>query len=181
MQWVVRHPAKDATDKNPTDMAKSWQVLFANVTKIALWVGVIVLIVLAFVFRQRIMALLKPVRRKQSPALPPDILFGMDIRPASLPDDIANASRQLWEAGQHRDALSLLYRGALMRLTRHDHVAIQDSHTEGDILQLATAHLSRERLVWLTAVTHAWQEIAYAHRIPSDAKVMPLFNGWTQH
>lgn len=181
MQWVPRNPAKDTTDKNPTEMAESLQLLFANLTKIALWVGVIVLIILAFVFRQRIMALLKPVRRKQSPALPPDILFGMDIRPTSLPDDIANASRQLWEAGQHRDALSLLYRGALMRLTRHDHVAIQDSHTEGDILQLATSHLSSERLVWLTAVTLAWQEIAYAHRIPSNTKVMPLFNGWSQH
>lgn len=180
MQWVLRHPdpAKTATNPDLTGWQKSLSVLFANATKTALWLALIVLIVLAIVYRQRILNLLKPARRQAPKPLPPDILFGMDIRPESLPVDIAAASRQLWEAQRHREALSLLYRAALMRLTRHDHLDIHASHTEGDILQLAQTHLSPTRLAWLTATTQAWQAIAYAHRIPPDSQVLPLFEEW---
>lgn len=178
MQWVMRDQDKQESE-DPGELAASLQLLFANVTKIALWIAVIVLVVIAFVYRQQILALLKPSRRPPQQQPPPDILFGMDIRPESLPDDIAAACRRLWETGQHREALSLLYRGALMHLTRHDQVAVQDSHTEGDILRLASQHISHERLAWLSAVTHVWQDCAYAHRIPADAKVEPLFKGWS--
>ncbi|QTR47383.1 hypothetical protein J9253_05445 [Thiothrix litoralis] len=175
MQWVPRNPDKTTTDDKPSELAQSWQLLFANLTKTVLWIAVIVLLIVGFVYRQRILALLKPAQRKAAPPPPPDILFGMDIRPESLPDDIASASRRLWEAGQHREALSLLYRGALMQLTRHEQMVVQDSHTEGDILRLAHPHLDSARMAWLTAVTRVWQEIAYAHRIPADAQVIPLF------
>jgi hypothetical protein len=103
----------------------------------------------------------------------------MDIRPESLPDDLAAACRRLWETGQHREALGLLYRGTLMHLTRHDHLLVQASHTEGDILQLAHKHIAAQRVTWLKAVTRAWEEVAYAHRIPAGSQVMPLFDGWT--
>lgn len=175
--WMPRQP--DSFEENdPSEWVKSLQVLFASFTKILLWIAVVVLVVIAFVYRQRILALLKPTRRKPAPAAPPDILFGMDIRPESLPADIAATCRQLWAGGQQRAALSLLYRGALMRLTRHDHLPVLGSHTEGDILQLASQHLGTERLAWLSAVTRVWQETAYAHRIPADAQVEPLFAGW---
>jgi hypothetical protein len=179
-QWVLRDPKKHPADtlKDAPAWQKALSLLVANATKTALWIIVIVGIVLAIFYRLRIIAFLKPLQRKTLPVPPPDILFGMDIRPESLPADIAAACRQLWEAQRHREALSLLYRAALMRLTRHNQLAIQDSHTEGDILQLAQAQLSPTRMAWLTATTHAWQEIAYAHRIPADARVLPLFEEW---
>jgi hypothetical protein len=176
-QWVLRNP-KEKTAEDPTEIAKSLQVLFATVTKMALWIAVIVLLVMAFVYRKSILALLKPLKRKAPTPQPPDVLFGMDIRPESLPDDIAAASQRLWESGQQREALSLLYRGALMRLTRHDHLNVQASHTEGDILRLAQPHLNTERLAWLQATTHAWQAIAYAHRAPDTHTLIPLWQGW---
>ncbi|MRR09919.1 hypothetical protein EG831_07585, partial [bacterium] len=42
---------------------------------------------------------------------PPDFLFGFDVRPASLPADIAAAARAALAAGHTVEALSLLYRG----------------------------------------------------------------------
>lgn len=170
---------ENALEKNKSySIPEALQVLFANLLKILLWIAVIVMVVLAFVYRRQLLALLKPLQRKPEQKPTPDILFGMDIRPESLPDDIAAASRRLWEAGQQREALSLLYRGALMRLTRHDRLPVQDSHTEGDILQLAAMHITPHRATWLRAVTRAWQEIAYAHRSPATALVEPLFDGW---
>ncbi|MDQ5767739.1 hypothetical protein [Thiothrix subterranea] len=176
-QWVLRNPKED-TAEDPIEIAKSLQVLFANITKLALWIAVIALLIMAFVYREQILALLKRTRRKTPAVTPPDVLFGMDIRPESLPDDIAAASQRLWESGQQREALSLLYRGALMRLTRHDHLNVQASHTEGDILRLAQPHLNTERLAWLQATTQAWQAIAYAHRSPDTHTLIPLWQGW---
>ena len=98
----------------------------------------------------------------------------------SLPKDIAQACQQLWEQGQYREALSLLYRAALMYLTRHDQLPVHSSHTEGDILQLARQQLTGQRFAWLTAVTRSWQEIAYAHRTPTAQLVTPLFADWTK-
>ncbi|EIJ33154.1 DUF4129 domain-containing protein [Thiothrix nivea] len=178
--WMPRQQPE--MGQEPTaEWLESLQVLFAGFLKILLWIALVALTFSAFFHRQRIFALLKPVRRKLPGTAPPDILFGMDIRPESLPDDIAATSRHLWENGQPREALSLLYRGALMRLTRHDRLPVQASHTEGDILQLARGHLGGERMAWLATVTHAWQEIAYAHRPPANALAESLFDGWSQH
>jgi hypothetical protein len=174
--WQARKQDKSKKDFN--ELSASLQILFANILKSLLWLVVIVLVVLAFVYRQKILAMLKPLQRKPLEHDLPDILFGMDIRPESLPDNLAVACRRLWESGQHREALGLLYRGALMHLTRHDHLLVQASHTEGDILQLARKHITGQRLAWLTAVTRAWQGCAYAHRIPVGAQVIPLFDGW---
>jgi len=180
-EWQAKHKQEDEpfqTSDSLFHFGQDFQVLVALIVRTLLWIALIVLVVLLFVYRHKIMAMLKPNRLKPATAPPPDILFGMDIRPESLPDDIAEASRALWEQGHYREALSLLYRGALMRLTRHDLLAIQSSHTEGDILQLAKQQLTGQRLAWLTAVTLAWQEIAYAHRCPNDARIYPLFQDW---
>lgn len=179
-RWERIHPAdNEEDDKTALNIPEALQLLFANITKVLLWVAVIILAVLLFVYREQLLAMLKPLQKKPATQIAPDILFGMDIRPESLPDDIAGSSRRLWETGQHREALSLLYRGALMRLTRHDKIPVQDSHTEGDILHLAREHIGGgQRIAWLTAVTYAWQEIAYAHRTPPDEKVLPLIEGW---
>jgi len=179
-QWQPRKKDKQA-EPPKVELQPALQALFARFFKAVLWLVLVVLVVLALVFRRKLWAMLKPPARKLAAPPPPDILFGLDIRPESLPADIAAASQQLWATGQQRAALSLLYRGALMRLTRHDQLPISDSATEGEILQLARQHLGGQRIAWLTAVTQAWQELAYAHRVPAAARVEPLFDGWTQH
>ena len=54
-----------------------------------------------------------------------------------LPDDIGAAARALWDRGEQRAALALLYRGMLSRLAHVHRVPIRDSSTEGDCLALA--------------------------------------------
>jgi hypothetical protein len=43
----------------------------------------------------------------------PAALFGMELAPDTLPADVPEAAARLAAAGKLRDALSLLYRGAL--------------------------------------------------------------------
>lgn len=183
-QTVKRWLPKESMEMEDPDaegmFSTHWLEGVANVVRGLLWLFVVIGLILAFVYRKDLAALLRPLPQTENKPPPPDVLFGMDIRPESLPDDIATQCEHLWQTGQHREALSLLYRGALMHLTRHDELPIQDSHTEGDILQLAQTQLPPVRMQWLLAATQYWREIAYAHRIPADQAIMDLLHNWSQ-
>lgn len=86
----------------------------------------------------------------------------LDIRPESLPRDIGAAARALWDRGEHRTALALLYRGLLSRLAHVHRVPIRDSTTEGDCLALAAAHLTADRHDYVRRLVRAWQQSVYA-------------------
>ena len=96
-----------------------------------------------------------------------------------MPNDIAAESRRLWQSGQHRKALSLLYRGSLSRLVNDHQLELNDSMTEGDVLNCARlGSLPGELLDFLQRLTVVWQTIAYAHRQPTEARVMSLLTDW---
>jgi Domain of unknown function (DUF4129) len=98
----------------------------------------------------------------------------MDIRPETLPDDIGAAARVLWERGEQRAALALLYRGMLSRLAHVHGVPIRDSSTEGDCLALATARLPRERSEYLSRLVRVWQRFGYGREAVDTAAVCRL-------
>jgi hypothetical protein len=85
----------------------------------------------------------------------------LDIRPESLPPDIGAAARGLWDSGETRAALALLYRGLLSRLAHVHEVAIRDSSTEGDCLVLAAKKLDARRLDYVMRLIRAWQRAIY--------------------
>jgi hypothetical protein len=85
----------------------------------------------------------------------------LDIRPESLPDDIGAAARALWDGGEQRAALALLYRGLLSRLAHVYQVPIRDSSTEGDCLQIAAQRLQAPRLEFATRLVRTWQRAIY--------------------
>jgi len=88
----------------------------------------------------------------------------LDIRPESLPAEIGAAVRAAWLAGEHRAALSLLYRGVLSRLAHGLGVPIEDSSTEGDCIRLAEATLGDERSAFAARLIGAWQLAVYGNR-----------------
>ncbi|MED5619721.1 DUF4129 domain-containing protein [Ideonella sp. BN130291] len=104
----------------------------------------------------------------------PTHVHDLDIRPDSLPADVGAAAAALWQAGRHRDALSLLYRGALSRLVHLHAVPIRSASTEGDCLRLASAALPAEGKRFFERLVQAWQLHVYAARQPEDAAVAAL-------
>jgi hypothetical protein len=94
----------------------------------------------------------------------PSHVRDLDIRPESLPAEIGAAVRAAWLAGEHRVALSLLYRGALSRLAHGLGVPIEDSSTEGDCIRLAEATLGDERSAFAARLIGAWQLAVYGKR-----------------
>jgi hypothetical protein len=117
-------------------------------------------------------------REEDEPLAAPTHVRDLDIRPASLPPDIGAAARALWDAGQQRAALALLYRGLLSRLAHVHSVPIRDSTTEGDCLALAAEHLPTPRHDYVSRLVGVWQHAVYGHEEVSAVAVHDLCDGF---
>ncbi|MOA31879.1 hypothetical protein D3C78_1530600 [compost metagenome] len=105
------------------------------------------------------------------------MLFGLELAPESLPDDVAAEAERLW-ASQPREALGLLYRALLSRLLHDFRLPLKQSHTEGEVLQLVR-HLDNIELEDFSQdLTGHWQNLAYGHRLPSAELRQGLCDGW---
>jgi hypothetical protein len=98
----------------------------------------------------------------------------LDIRPESLPDDIGGAARAMWDRGEHRAAMALLYRGMLSRFAHVHRVPIRDSSTEGDCLALADRHLVEPPRRYAHQLVGVWQRFVYAGEDIESATVHHL-------
>lgn len=105
-------------------------------------------------------------RRSPPETAAPTHIRGLDIRPEQLPVDVAAAAQVLWNAGQQRAALVLLYRGALSRLVHAWRVPIRDSSTEGECVRLAHTRLSAAAHSYLQSLLAVWVRAMYAATLP---------------
>jgi hypothetical protein len=132
-------------------MESARYLMWAAIVLLAAWIGVY---------------LTRSIRDRQSaPAagafVPPTHVRNLDIRPESLPANIGRAARSLWDNGEHRAALSLMYRGLLSRLTHVHRVPIRDSSTEGDCLVLLSGLVPQRTGDYSTRLVGAWQGLVY--------------------
>ena len=86
---------------------------------------------------------------------------------ARLPADVSAAAAALAREGKLREALSLLYRGALSELVHKRGVQLLPSHTEGEAVRLA-------QLPYFGSLVESWRSCAYAMRTPPAAEVERL-------
>ena len=152
----------------------------ARVVEIALWL--VLALVIGWLWLKRAYWLKWfAVPRKVPAYAAPAMLFGLDIQPQSLPDDIPAAAWQLEQAGQSRAALSLLYRGALAHWVTHGTARPGSDATEGDCLRLFSASASPAAAAYFSALTQAWQQVAYADRPPAADSLRQLCDHWAAH
>jgi len=118
-------------------------------------------------------------RRSGGSFTPPAALFGMSIRPDSLPSDVPGAARALIAGGRVRDALSLLYRGALSVLVHREQLALGAGATENDCLRLVRARCAAPTAMYFAKLIGMWQGAAYADRVPEPAVAAELCASWS--
>jgi hypothetical protein len=117
-------------------------------------------------------------REAAGPQLAPTHVRELDIRPESLPADIGAAARELWDGGETRRALALLYRGMLSRLV-HAHAApVRESTTEGESVTLARSCLPASGGEFAASLVRTWQFAVYGSRMPESAQVHALCTGF---
>ena len=83
-----------------------------------------------------------------------------------MPDDIGSAALALWERGEQRAALALLYRGLLSRLVHAHGVPIRASSTEGECLALAQPRLAAAERAVRGAARETWGAAVYGGSCP---------------
>jgi len=108
----------------------------------------------------------------------PVSLFGLDLSPDSLPQDIGGEALGLLRADQPRAALSLLYRGTLAALLQQQRLEIPPSATEGECLTLVTAVRPEPEAALFRRLTGAWLRLAYGHLLPPGGEVEALCRDW---
>ena len=177
-EWRLKDLDFEKSDSTTPDGIKSISVVFATIFEYALWILLLIAVVLLYLSRDQWLHLFSSKETEEESYQAPDILFGMNVREDSLPDDIISEAKQLWQQKKARDSLSLLYRGALVRLINQENIPLENSHTEGDILKLSQKSLINKQHQYLAQLTTQWQLIAYAHRIPMEEAMQWLFSHW---
>jgi len=165
-RWERIDPAKPPDPKTP-DLT-FWHAIgyaLAKAAEVALWVAAIAALGYALWWLARRLPRGGDARRQAYE--PPPALFGMQLAPDTLPADVPEAAARLAAAGKLRDALSLLYRGALSELVHRRGVQLLASHTEGEAVHLV-------RMAYFAALVDAWRRCAYASRVPSLEEIQSL-------
>lgn len=150
-------------------------------TEFLIWAVVIALLLLIlYRYRKYIRDFMAPSSGVAPEKEVLDVMFGLDVTRESLPEDVPSGVRQLWHQGEHRAAISLLYRALLANLIfRHDFI-FDDSHTEGECVAIVQARGEAALSHYTASLTQCWQLLAYGHRIPSDSSVEKLCSDWRE-
>jgi hypothetical protein len=173
LRWVRR------SDPEPTEPRGSLQWLLdlmgwlAQSARVLVWVTVALLTGLLVVFVLRLIKERSPSMGPGRKIIPTHVQ-DLDIRPESLPDNIGSAARALWDSGDQRAALSLLYRGLLSRLVHVHNIPIRDSSTEGDTLELTATRMREDKRDYVTRLIRVWQHAVYGGRAPESGALHGL-------
>ena len=173
--WVPDEPENVRNDGSP---------LFGPLMTVIFWCLIAVLAVglayLIYVNRHLITERVS-IAAEPDPPQGPRIVMGMDIGRASLPPDIVGAAQQFWSAGNYREALSLLYRGALSRLVEQRELPVRDSDTEDDCV----AHVRRSArqraggdAEYFYGLSRTWMRAAYAGEEAGQSEFDALCRQW---
>lgn len=145
----------------------------AKSARVLVWVGIAILTAMLVTYLIRLLRSRKPYA-KTTRARTPTHVLDLDIRPESLPSDIGATARGLWDTGEHRAALSLLYRGLLSRLAHVHSVPIRESSTEGDCLRLAAARLREVQRDYMQRLIQIWLRAVYGGQQPETGSLYAL-------
>jgi hypothetical protein len=159
-----------ASDELPTvpypAWLRAWLRWLGESGRVALWVaasvgaGVLVVYLLRLAQQRALDSRLPSLRI-------PTHVRDLDIRPESLPADIAAAALALWEAGERRAALALLYRGMLSRLVHVHATPIRASSTEEECARLAATRLEGPPIDYVRRLIRLWQDAVYGGAAPA--------------
>ena len=170
MRWQAREPGVPG-DTGPDWRLRGFGYALARAAEVLFWALAVAAVAYALWWARRLLP------RFQTPGpepyRPPPALFGMELAPETLPPDVAAAAAALAREGRLREALSLLYRGALSELVHRRGIQLLASHTEGEAVRLAG-------MPYFAALVDAWRRCAYAKREPSAEEIEKLAQGYKE-
>ncbi|TLD47046.1 MAG: hypothetical protein FAZ92_00621 [Accumulibacter sp.] len=128
--------------------------------------------------------LLVRYRRRSAPTGPqrqPEFVAGVDLRPESLPVEVAPVAAAALARGAAVEALSLLYRGALRSLIAQRQIGFAAGDTEEDCLQRVAGQVPVAVERCFAEVIEAWCLVAYGGRPLPGRRGEELLAAWQRH
>jgi Domain of unknown function (DUF4129) len=185
LRWRLKPSAKTEAKKStktqePAEaITPEWLLWLAEGVRILMWLLGFAAIATALIYARRWIKSGSDAIKLRPQATFSNHVQNLDIRPQSLPQDIGAHARQYWQKGQHRQALSLLYRGALSRLVHQHRVPLEAAATEDECLSAAQKHqLPSASTVFFDALVRTWQQAVYGGRLPVDEHALRLCDGF---
>lgn len=180
-RWDWGWPGEDgeaAAERPAPEAPPAWTGTFAVVLEVLLWsLLAIGLAILAWRYRDWLALFVRRAPAAEEPGgETPLELFGLDVDPRSLPDDLPASVEQLWPHDP-RAALGLLYRGLLSHLLQH-RLPLTPAHTEGEVLVLLQRLDDPPLADFAARLLDAWQALAYGSRPPPAGLGPELCAAW---
>lgn len=157
-------------------------VILAKILEFVLWiVAISVVLFILYHYRDYLKSFATSMKfSKKQPIEAPEVLFGLDVRKESLPENIPQQVLSLWQNGSHRDALGLLYRATLSRLIHQYQFNFSESDTEKECAEIVQRSEFSEVDSYMQRLTRIWQRLAYGHRMPEESDVTSLCQIWPE-
>jgi len=199
--WNYKESEKDSeqisdeSDETEDVPDLGWINSFVNalsvIIEFALWLLPLLIAYYLYKHRAYWLSMINNQRPVKKSTLLPDTLFGLDVRRDQLPDDIEQSAQALWLKNKKREAVSLLYRGALVSLFDNERYALPAGATEQDCIRYLELqndaanitesndnHVAQKIMHRFTRITDIWVSIAYAHKLPAEEKFQEICVDW---
>ena len=174
MRWLPKQYDLSRSDAPHFDWLAPVLEFIVRAAEVLLWGGLALTVVI-------LLFALRGMSWRREPDLAPDLprtFLGLDLDPRSLPEDVVAEARACWRRSERIAALSLLYRGALIRLSEHGALEIPESATEHECLRMVRHNRPGAAADAFDALTGSWVRTRYAHEPPGDAQFESLCAGF---
>jgi Domain of unknown function (DUF4129) len=171
--------SKDTESDSSSNWAEGFGSWLSQAGRVLIWVfGGIAVVFVAFGLRHWMRVRADAGQLSQADL--PSHVGQLDIRPQSLPPEVGTVAWQLWQQGQQREALSLLYRATLSRLVHQHAVPVQASSTEHEVMELVQHRLQAQPRDFVLQLVRIWQRGVYGAHMPDDGQVQALCGAFSQ-
>ncbi|VAW63320.1 hypothetical protein MNBD_GAMMA08-963 [hydrothermal vent metagenome] len=185
--WRFKEEDQAEVDVEGFELLNAIMAFMAMIIEASLWLLMVLIIYLLYRHREYWLNLIQgKAPRKSTPDLP-NTLFGLDITPENLPDDIEFTAKALWRDKYYREAVSLLYRGSLASLFKLYDFDLPVGSTEHDCIRQLELNFKKQndtaekRINKFKQLTSVWVDIAYGHKHPDDVVFDDLCENWNQY
>lgn len=151
---------------------------FANLVQWLLWILAAFLLVVAFLAIRRFLPESVRTTLTSRSRIKERVDFVAHPLTSNLPDDIPGAAQAALKKGNKREALSLLYRGAIRALIKQHQLPVPKGATESECLKLVQAKAAETQKTAFTSLVSHWQQTAYANRDFDDNSITSLIQNW---
>ncbi len=174
LRWMPKQLDRD-TKPIEVPWLLSFAQVMARIAELALWAAAAGAIIGLALLLLRV----RPPKERAAAPVPSAVrLMGLDLDPRSLPPDVVAAARACFERGEWIAALSLLYRGALVRLAARGALDVPESATELECVRLVQSTQREATARAFAALTRSWVGARYAHEPPTRDEFEAICNGF---